>query len=66
MSAVAFDPTHERRCDLAYLTVATGRDYRDVAPTSGTCQAEAPGVLSVHKQLGVAPTPPEALVPGRR
>ena len=34
--AVAFDPCNGRRAGRAYLTVATGRDYADVAPTSGT------------------------------
>lgn len=52
--AMAFDPTHRRQPGFEYLTVATGRDYRDVAPTSGTCQAEAPGQLSLDKQMGVA------------
>jgi transglutaminase-like putative cysteine protease len=32
---VAIDPTHRRRTDLRYLTTAIGRDYHDVAPTSG-------------------------------
>ena len=27
---VAFDPTHDRRAGLKYLTVAVGRDYDDV------------------------------------
>lgn len=65
-SPVAFDPTHARRCDLAYLTVATGRDYRDVAPTSGTCRADAPGLLSFHKQLRAAPARPDVALSGRR
>jgi transglutaminase-like putative cysteine protease len=29
--AVAFDPCHGRRTDGGYVTVATGRDYADVA-----------------------------------
>jgi len=32
---VPFDPTHHCRCDERYITVAVGRDYQDVAPTSG-------------------------------
>lgn len=32
----AWDPTHDRRTDHRYLTVACGRDYADVAPLSGT------------------------------
>jgi transglutaminase-like putative cysteine protease len=50
-AAVAFDPTHNRRAARDYLTVAIGRDYADVAPTSGTFEGTGPGVLSAHKQL---------------
>jgi len=53
--AVAFDPTHERRAERGYVTVAVGRDYADVAPTSGTFEGICPGVLSAHKRLGLAP-----------
>jgi transglutaminase-like putative cysteine protease len=49
--AVAFDPTHERRAERGYLTVAIGRDYADVAPTSGTFEGVGPGVLSARKRL---------------
>jgi transglutaminase-like putative cysteine protease len=52
--AVAFDPTHERRADRGYFTVAVGRDYADVAPTSGTFEGTGPGVLSVRKRLAPA------------
>lgn len=34
-------PTHQRRCDERYITVAIGRDYQDVAPTSGFYSGEA-------------------------
>jgi transglutaminase-like putative cysteine protease len=53
--AVAFDPTHGRRADRGYVTVAVGRDYTDVAPTSGTFEGMCPGVLSAHKRLDLAP-----------
>ena len=33
--AVALDPCNRCRTDGGYLTIATGRDYCDVAPTSG-------------------------------
>lgn len=36
----AWDPTHDRRTDSRYLTVAAGRDYADVAPVSGTFEAD--------------------------
>ena len=34
--AVALDPCNGRRTDGGYVTIATGRDYSDVAPTSGS------------------------------
>ena len=34
-SWVAYDPTHNRRCNEQYVTVGVGRDYQDIAPTSG-------------------------------
>ena len=40
--AVAFDPCNGRRADSGYVTVATGRDYRDVAPTSGHLHRHVP------------------------
>lgn len=53
--AVAFDPTHDRRAEGGYLTVAVGRDYADVAPTAGTFESPvATGRLSCHKRLEVA------------
>ena len=49
--AVGFDPTHDRPVDQRYLTVAIGRDYSDVAPTSGTFHGSARGELKVSKHL---------------
>lgn len=54
-SAVAFDPTHDRRAARGYLTVAVGRDYADVAPTSGTFKGQCPGVLTSEKRLRAMP-----------
>jgi transglutaminase-like putative cysteine protease len=34
--AVPMDPCHGRLAGATYVTVAVGRDYDDVAPTSGT------------------------------
>ena len=50
-SAVAFDPTNNRRAGHAYLTVAVGRDYADVAPTHGSYFGPAGGNLSTTKTL---------------
>jgi transglutaminase-like putative cysteine protease len=51
--AVAFDPTHGREVGLSYVTVAVGRDYRDVAPTSGSYQASYKGRLSSQRRVGL-------------
>jgi transglutaminase-like putative cysteine protease len=48
--ARAFDPTHGNEPGLKYLTVAIGRDYLDVAPTSGTYVAPHTGQLSARKR----------------
>jgi transglutaminase-like putative cysteine protease len=50
---VAYDPTHARPADLRYVTVAVGRDYRDVAPTAGSYLSGPPGTLSVRKQVAI-------------
>jgi transglutaminase-like putative cysteine protease len=51
--ALPFDPTHGNRPGLNYITVAVGRDYGDVAPTSGTFRAPFAGQLSAQKRAGV-------------
>lgn len=48
-----FDPTHGCEAGLNYLTIAVGRDYHDVAPTSGTFRASKRGQLSAHKRVGL-------------
>jgi transglutaminase-like putative cysteine protease len=52
--AVALDPCNGRPAGRDYVTVATGRDYADVAPTSGTYAGLARGTLSATKQVSVA------------
>ena len=51
---VALDPTHDREVGTNYLTIAVGRDYLDVAPTSGTFVARCRGRLSTRKHLSVS------------
>ena len=51
--ARAFDPTHGCAAGLNYITIATGRDYRDVAPTTGTFSAPYGGILTARKQANV-------------
>jgi transglutaminase-like putative cysteine protease len=50
---VAFDPTNGREVGLSYVTVAIGRDYRDVAPTSGSYTASYKGQLSSQRRVGL-------------
>ena len=50
-TAVAFDPTNDRRAGARYLTVAVGRDYVDVAPTHGTYSGAPGGGLTTCKSL---------------
>jgi transglutaminase-like putative cysteine protease len=52
--AVPFDATHDRQAGLSYLTIAVGRDYADIAPTSGTYRAPVGGRLTVTKRLELA------------
>ncbi|GAC1611620.1 MAG: transglutaminase family protein [Mycobacteriales bacterium] len=52
---VAYDPCHGRRADERYVTVAVGRDYRDVAPTSGSYVGAACGRLTTSRQLEAEP-----------
>ena len=52
--AVALDPCNGCRVGANYLTVATGRDYTDVAPTSGTYLGTARGNLTATKQVEMA------------
>lgn len=49
---IAFDPTHGRRVDMRYVVVAIGRDYGDVAPTSGVFTAPYNGELTATKRVG--------------
>jgi transglutaminase-like putative cysteine protease len=47
---VGFDPSHRRRTDDRYITIAVGRDYADVTPTSGVFSGAARGALSYTKR----------------
>jgi transglutaminase-like putative cysteine protease len=51
--AVAFDPCNGRRAGAGYVTVATGRDYSDVAPASGTYTGTSRGRLTTDRRVGV-------------
>jgi len=51
--AVAFDPCNGCRAGSRHFSVAAGRDYADVAPTSGRFVGAGRGRLTADKQLGV-------------
>jgi transglutaminase-like putative cysteine protease len=51
--AIAIDPCNRRRTDGGYLTIATGRDYRDVAPVSGSYYGNAAGRLTAARRVAV-------------
>ncbi len=51
--AIAFDPCNGRRTDGGYVTVATGRDYSDVAPTSGSYVGTSFGRLTADRRVAV-------------
>ncbi|MBA3946197.1 MAG: transglutaminase family protein [Herpetosiphonaceae bacterium] len=53
LQAVAYDSTNQRQPNLGYTTVAIGRDYADVAPTSGRYTAPYGGRLSFTKRAGL-------------
>ncbi|MDH4187106.1 MAG: alpha-E domain-containing protein, partial [Nitrospira sp.] len=44
---VGYDPTHQRRCDERYISVAVGRDYQDIAPTSGYYEGDSANRLDM-------------------
>jgi transglutaminase-like putative cysteine protease len=48
-----FDPTHDRRTTMNYVFVAAGRDYADVAPTSGQFVAPYLGRFSTTRRVDV-------------
>jgi transglutaminase-like putative cysteine protease len=51
--ALAVDPCNGRPISARYLTVATGRDYTDVAPTSGSYLGPAGARLTTTRRLTV-------------
>jgi hypothetical protein len=48
-----YDPTHSRRTRLDYVTVAVGRDFADISPTSGVYGGPALGRLAASKQAEI-------------
>ena len=51
--ALAYDPTNGCRAGSRHLPVAVGRDYAEVAPTSGVYSGAAQGQLTWIKRAGI-------------
>jgi len=51
--AIGVDPSNGCRAGARHLPVAVGRDYADVAPTSGSYSGSAQGRLTATKRAGV-------------
>jgi hypothetical protein len=51
---VLCDPTHGPRGGWRYVTLATGRDYADVAPTSGSYRDPCKATLSYRRRMRAA------------
>jgi transglutaminase-like putative cysteine protease len=51
--AIAFDPCNGRRTDCGYVTIATGRDYADVAPVSGSYCGASTGRLTAGRRVAI-------------
>lgn len=62
---VAFDPCHGQRTDRRHVTVAVGRDYSDVPPTSGWYSGSARGTLTGERHLVAEPLEPDLSAPGQ-
>ena len=52
LRVMAYDPTHRIAPGLNYITVAVGRDYADITPTSGTFQG-ASGHFTARKNAWI-------------
>ena len=51
--AMPFDPCNGAPATIRYLTIATGRDYSDVPPTSGSYLGESCGTLTTNRRVAV-------------
>jgi transglutaminase-like putative cysteine protease len=47
----AFDPTHDRVADDRYIKLASGRDYADIRPVSGTYRGGKTRSLTVDVRV---------------
>ena len=52
-----YDPTHDRAPDERYVKLATGRDYADIRPVSGTYRGAPTRALKVEVAVRDAGAP---------
>jgi len=50
---ISLDPTNGCATNLRYIVVAVGRDYEDVAPTSGVFVGTAPGAIDSRQSVRI-------------
>jgi transglutaminase-like putative cysteine protease len=50
----AYDPTHDRAADERYIKIASGRDYGDIRPVSGTYRGGKTRALEVEVRVRAA------------
>jgi transglutaminase-like putative cysteine protease len=62
---VALDPTNRRQADNHFITVAYGRDFRDVAPNRGIYRGKASEAIDVRVNSDVLQQVPEELAAER-
>jgi len=50
---ISLDPTNDCATNLRYIVVAVGRDYDDVAPTSGCYVGKGPGAINSRQSVRI-------------
>jgi transglutaminase-like putative cysteine protease len=50
---LSLDPTNDCVTNLKYIVVAVGRDYDDVAPTSGVFTGKSAGTITSRQSVRV-------------
>lgn len=62
---VALDPTNRRQAGNNFITIAHGRDYRDVAPNKGLFKGQARESMTIKIESQVLDTVPDELAAER-
>lgn len=62
---VSLDPTNRRQSDNHFVTIAVGRDYRDVPPSRGVYRGRASETITAYVESHVLENVPEELAAER-